>query len=68
MKPKPNDSPEKLKDLIMHMWIHSGYRDNGYDKMTREQRDLYNFVTGREATCENCGQRIYYAEDEKRKR
>jgi hypothetical protein len=33
-----------LKDLIHHAWIHSGYRDCGFDKMTTEQRRLYRAV------------------------
>lgn len=61
----PQVTVATLRDLVMHMYIHSGYRDNGYDKMTREQRDLYLYVTGREKVCENCGQAVPYAEDEK---
>lgn len=33
-----------LKDLVHHAWIHSGYRDCGFDKMTTEQRRLYRSV------------------------
>lgn len=33
-----------LKDLIHHAWIHSGYRDCGFDKMTEGQRRLYRAV------------------------
>lgn len=33
-----------LKDLIHHAWIHSGYRDCGFDKMTVDQRRLYKAV------------------------
>lgn len=33
-----------LKDLVHHAWIHSGYRDCGFDKMTTEQRRLYRAV------------------------
>ena len=33
-----------LKDLIHHMMIHSAYPKNGYNKMTREQRELYDSV------------------------
>lgn len=35
-----------LKGLIHHAWIHSGYPDCGYDKMTTEQRRLYRAVIG----------------------
>jgi len=31
-----------LKNLLHHAWIHSAYSDNGYDKMTQEERALYN--------------------------
>lgn len=60
----PSVTVEKLRELVMHMYIHSGYRDNGYDKMSREQRDLYLFVTDRQKTCEECGHAIQYAKDE----
>lgn len=33
-----------LKDLIHHMMIHSGYSRNGYNKMTKKQRDLYDAI------------------------
>ncbi|MCK1788995.1 hypothetical protein [Pseudomonas violetae] len=33
-----------LKDLIHHMWIHSGYADCGSAKMSTEQRLLYRAV------------------------
>ena len=62
---KPKPTVTNLRDLVKHMYIYAGYRDNGYDKMSREQRDLYLFVTGREKTCDECGQTITYAEDEK---
>lgn len=35
---------EPLKELIHHMMIHSAYPKNGYNKMTREQRELYDSV------------------------
>lgn len=54
-----------LQGLVMHMYVHSGYRDNGYDKMSREQRDLYLRVTGRKRTCGECGQAVLWAGDEK---
>ena len=42
----PKVTKSNLRDLIMHMYIHARYRDCGYDKMTREQRDLYLYVIG----------------------
>ena len=30
--------------LIIHMRIHSGYRENGYEKMTGEQRRLFDCI------------------------
>jgi hypothetical protein len=38
----------KLRDLVTHMWVHDGYRRNGYDKMTRKQRALYDSIVGKE--------------------
>lgn len=35
------DELKGLKDLIHHMWIHSGYENCGFRKMTTEQRSLY---------------------------
>ncbi|KKN36050.1 hypothetical protein LCGC14_0777450 [marine sediment metagenome] len=35
---------ELLRELIVHMWVHDGYRMNGYDKMTQAQRVLYDSV------------------------
>ena len=61
----PKPTVANLRDLAMHMYIHAGYRDNGYDKMTREMRDLYLYVTGRDKVCDECGQTIPYADDEK---
>lgn len=60
----PVPTVENLRDLVNHMYIHSGYRDNGYDKMDVEQRDLYLFISGRTKTCDECGRKVYYAEDE----
>lgn len=61
---EPVPTVDNLKDLVMHMYLHSGYRDNGYDKMSREERDLYLFVTNREKKCDECGHVITYAKDE----
>lgn len=67
MKP-PVVTLEALRDLVNHMHIHAGYRDCGYDKMSREQRDLYLYVTNRKKVCEECGQEVAYADDEWRPR
>jgi hypothetical protein len=66
--PKPPDggwSNEALVDLVRHTNIYSGYRDNGYDKMDKKMRHLYNHINGRTERCEECGQIIPRAEDEK---
>lgn len=34
----------KLQLLIKHMWIHSGYIDNGITQMSEEQKELYNEI------------------------
>lgn len=31
-----------LKDLIRHAWLYNSYDDLGRDKMTHEQRQLYD--------------------------
>ena len=36
------DEIERLEDLVMHCWIHSGYLNCGYAKMTSEQKALYD--------------------------
>lgn len=38
-----NESDElaALKDLIHHMWVHSGYENCGFRKMCVRQRALY---------------------------
>lgn len=33
-----------LKRIIHHAWIHSGYPNCGFDKMTTEERRLYRSV------------------------
>ena len=38
------DENERLRDLVGHCWIHSGYRDCGYVQMTTEQKALYDAV------------------------
>ena len=37
-------SNQRLKDLIVHCWVHSGYRDCGSSKMDSEMRELYQLV------------------------
>lgn len=32
----------ECQKLIIHMRVHSGYRECGYEKMTGEQQRLYN--------------------------
>lgn len=34
----------KLKELIVHMWVHDGYRENGRSKMDSELKQLYDSV------------------------
>lgn len=36
---------EMLRELIVHCWIHVGYRDCGFEKMTTEQKVLYRAIT-----------------------
>jgi hypothetical protein len=33
-----------LEDLVGHCWVHSGYRDCGYDQMDSEMREMYDAV------------------------
>lgn len=39
-----SDEVERLHRLIVHMHVHSGYRDNGYIQMTTEQKALYDAI------------------------
>lgn len=39
---------DRLRALIRHCWVHSGYPDCGYAQMASDQRDLYLRVIGRE--------------------
>lgn len=34
----------ECQKIIIHMRIHSGYRQQGYEKMTGEQQRLYNAI------------------------
>ena len=46
-KESTSDSNEtKLKDLIKHMQIHSGYKNCGFDQMTTDQKKLFSHITG----------------------
>lgn len=38
------DEVERLRDLIVHMHVHSGYRNNGYMQMTTPQKALYDAI------------------------
>jgi hypothetical protein len=40
----------KLKELIRHAWVHSGYTNCGYSQMTMEQKILYVSITNEEET------------------
>lgn len=33
---------QELKDLIRHIWVHSGYEDCGRNKMGSDERELYD--------------------------
>ena len=35
-----------LKDLVLHCWIHSSYKNCGFKQMTKEQKRLYESLTG----------------------
>lgn len=35
---------KKLRSLVGHCWIHSGYPDCGYLQMTTEEKALYDQV------------------------
>lgn len=37
---------EEAKELILHMWVHEGYEDNGYLQMSTEQKKLYCKIIG----------------------
>ena len=40
------ESPEvrRLRHLVKHCWIHSGYQNCGYNQMTSEQKNLYDGI------------------------
>ena len=35
----------RLRELILHIWVHDGYENCGYMKMTTEQKQLYDEIT-----------------------
>ena len=35
------------EEIVRHAWVHSGYPDCGYDKMTAKQRERYDQLVGR---------------------
>ena len=45
-KKKLRKRAKKLKGLIRHAWVHSGYSHCGYDQMTTPQKKLYCEVIG----------------------
>jgi hypothetical protein len=40
--PKGYDTKQHLKELVSHCWLYSGYRNNGYEKMSLEMKALYH--------------------------
>lgn len=38
------DEIERLRDLMIHAMIHSGYRNCGYNQMTTEQKAFYDEI------------------------
>ena len=41
--PKGYDTKQHLIDLVQHCWIYSGYKNNGYDKMSLQMKSLYHY-------------------------
>jgi hypothetical protein len=39
----------RLRELVQHCAVHSGYGNCGYDQMDAEQKSLYNAIAGRRA-------------------
>ena len=35
----------RLRELILHIWVHDGYENCGYKQMTTEQKQLYDEIT-----------------------
>lgn len=40
-----DDEIAALRGLVKHCWLHTNYRNCGYDKMTSEERDLFDRIT-----------------------
>ena len=40
---------ERLRGLLHHCWVHSGYKDSGYDQMTSEQKLHFDLVVARKS-------------------
>lgn len=38
------DEVGELRKLVVHMYVHSAYHDNGYKQMTTPQKALYDAV------------------------
>ena len=38
------DEVGHLRELVIHMHVHSGYRNNGYMQMTTPQKALYDAI------------------------
>jgi hypothetical protein len=38
------DEVEQIRELVVHMHVHSGYRNNGYMQMTTPQKALYDAI------------------------
>ena len=39
----------RLRELVQHCAVHSGYGNCGYDQMAAEQKSLFNAIVGRRA-------------------
>lgn len=48
-KAPANQQVESLRDLVRHMWIHSGYKDCGYEQMSSAQKGLYEGIVRQES-------------------
>jgi hypothetical protein len=46
-KAELKDEVRRLRKLIRHAWVHSGYTDCGYYQMTTEEKADYRRVIGR---------------------
>jgi hypothetical protein len=39
---------KRLRELVRHCWVHSGYENCGYKQMGSDERQLYDEVTSEE--------------------